>query len=357
MKVTQGRVVGGKEWAEMSVPDVYFSYEYYNSSAKIERDFVRTVLIKWEDGSGAVYLPLILREIKNSQYFDATSAYGYGGPWFEGSPSFDGFRIFLDSWAVRNNVVCTFLRFHPLLGNAKELDKVASLKFIGPTAGWDLQKSTSLVDGMSKDHRKTFRRAVRAGVEARLTINPSQIDSFVELYETSMNRLTADSFYHFSSSYWDAIRDGLGENILLVEAVFETRVVAAILCLFGENYLHYHLSGTADEGRKLGGAVLCRVAAAEWGQQHGLSIAHSGGGAGGSSSSLLEWKHKFDKENPLYQFSVANLVHDELTFTELSSRHARNDFFPPWRSPKARDSSIMKNESSDTSNFEVPEKG
>lgn len=332
----QIRVIGSKEWSEMQVPDVYFSYEYYCASGRIELDFEKSILLEWKDERGTVYLPLILRKVGDTDYFDATSAYGYGGPWTAGYPSLAGFIEHFNKWASSNNILSTFLRFHPLIGNADAFSALVPLRVVGPTAGWNLQKTQALVEGMAKDHRKTFRRGQRSGVEVRLSVNPTQIDDFVRLYEMSMTRVIAKDFYRFSSSYWDSLRDDLGNSSVLVEAVFENRVVAAVWCLYGQSYLHYHLSGTSDEGRKLGGAVMCRLAAAEWGQRNGLTIAHSGGGLGGADSSLLSWKHKFDKDQPLYEFSVANLVHDEQLYAKVSEAYPKSDFFPPWRSPEAR---------------------
>src|SRR5690606_29438864 len=154
-----------------------------------------------------------------SGYLDATSAYGYGGPWIEGTPNLLKFKGYLDSWAAQNNVVTTFLRFHPLLNNANALSAVLPTIYAGPTAGWDLQTADDLVSAMSKNHRKSWRRAVRAGVEARVTPYPYDVESFQNIYETSMNRLSADSFYWFTEEYWDSLRDELSGSSLLVEAL------------------------------------------------------------------------------------------------------------------------------------------
>src|SRR5699024_1715686 len=118
----------------------------------------------------------------------------------------------------------------------------------------------------------------------------------------------------------------------VVEAFFEGRAVAAVLCLKSDKYLHYHLSGTSDEGRRLGGAVVCRLAAAQWAQSQALELAHSGGGFGGSESTLLTWKRKFDENLPLFQFDIGTIIHLESVFSDLSSEVADQDFFPPWRS-------------------------
>lgn len=318
-------------WINMPVPDVYFSFEYHSASMLLEPSAVRATLLEWRDPSGIIHMPLIIRKIEGTDYFDATSAYGYGGPWSEGEPQYAEFSEALNDWANENRVLCTFLRYHPLLRNADAFRSHLPTIEVGPTAAWDLQSSSELIESMSKGHRKTYRRALRAGVEARTTQNPEDIDRFKNLYETSMNRLAASNFYHFPDSYWDRIKRGLGDQTLLVEAVFEGKTVAAALCLVSDEYLHFHLSGTSDDGRQLGGAIVCRVAAATWGRERGLSLAHSGGGLGGKESTLLSWKRKFDQNLPLLQFSIGKIVHSEEKFSHLASKYPSTNFFPPWR--------------------------
>lgn len=334
--LANGRVVATSEWAGIATPDVYFTQEYHATSALADPDFSRSVLLEWSDDAGSVYLPLMLRTIEGQDCFDATSAYGYGGPWFEGQPDLLSFRRFFDDWARDNHVVSTFLRFHPLLNNAENFLEILPVKHVGQTAVWNLEESDGLVEGMSKNHRKSWRRAVRAGVEARVRENPDDVDDFRRLYELSMGRLSADSSYWLSEQYWASLRDRLGKNSLLVEAVYEDRVVAAVWCLVSENYLHFHLSGTTDEGRQLGGAFICRVAAAQWALEAGKSQAHFGGGVGGTGSSLLDWKRRFDESASLLDFSVANVIHDEENFARLADGYPRNGFFPPWRDPKGK---------------------
>lgn len=332
--LARGRVVTSGEWTEIATPDIYFTKEYHATSALADPDFSRSVLLEWTDDAGCVYLPLMLRKIRGEEYFDATSAYGYGGPWYTGQPDLLAFRVFFDDWARDNDVVASFLRFHPLLNNAQSFLETFPIKHIGQTAVWNLDGADDLVQGMAKNHRKSWRRAVRAGVEARVTENPHDVDGFRNLYELSMGRLSADSSYWLSGQYWASLRDRLGKNSLLVEAIYQERVVAAVWCLVSEDYLHFHLSGTTDEGRELGGAFISRVAAAQWARDSGKSQAHFGGGVGGAGSSLLDWKRRFDESAELLDFSVANVIHDKEAFATLAKGYPQSGYFPPWRDPE-----------------------
>lgn len=332
--LARGRVLTEDEWDGLSVPDIYFSSDYHKTSSLAEPDVVKNILLQWRDDGGSVYLPLMLRENKGTDYLDATSAYGYGGPWTEGEPDRASFREFFDDWAQGNNVVATFIRFHPLIENAEEFSKILPLKAIGQTAAWELAKSEDLIQGMAKNHRKSWRRAVRAGVKARISRNPENINDFRDLYELSMSRVSAKSSYLPPDQYWRALQNRLGSYSILVEAVFEDRTIAAVWCLVSKDYLHFHLSGTTEEGRRLGGAFICRVAAAQWAREAGIEQAHFGGGVGGEGSSLLDWKRRFDESADLRNFYVANVIHDEKKFADLTEGYPDDGYFPPWRNPE-----------------------
>lgn len=334
--LAQGREVSKQEWVSISTPDVYFSHAYYQTSAFAEPDFARIVLLEWRDEKGVVHLPLIVRQVPGEELFDATSAYGYGGPWVTGSPDLDGFRKYFDAWARENSVVTSFIRFHPLLGNGKRFSEVFPIKSAGKTAVWNIQDNNALIEGMHKSHRKNWRRAGRAGVEVSVTVAPSSTRDFRSVYETTMSRLAARTFYWFPDEYWETLGTKLRNNSLLVEAVYEGKVIASVWCLFTNEYLHFHLSGTTNEGRRLGGAFICRVAAAEWARDAGLRLAHHGGGTKGSGTSLLEWKQRFDESAPLLDFQVAEVIHNEDVYKALSESLPVTSYFPVWRSPEVR---------------------
>lgn len=315
----------------MSVPDVYFSLGYHLASGTLEPDFFDVALVEWADAQGVIRLPLILRRIQNSEYLDATSAYDYGGPWIEGDPDLGGFFAYLGDWASENSIVCTFLRFHPLLNNVEQIEPFIPVRKVGVTFGWDLTGNRDLIAGISKAHKRKYRKAVREGLEARITVHPNDLDTFRDVYIQTMERLSASDFYLFSDDYWESLQEHIGKNIVLVEAIHQDEVVASALLLAGERYLHYHLAATADLGRTMGASVFCNVSAALWAQKKGFCFEHMGGGPGGESSTLLGWKHGFDSEAPLNPFYVGGLVHDEEVYAALSAESMDKEFFPPWR--------------------------
>ena len=318
-----------KEWTTLSAPDIYFTKDYHEASAHIEADCADIVLLEWHDKTGAVYLPLMLREISGHGYFDATNAYGYGGPWVEGEPNLIAFRRFMNEWMLDHKIVATFLQFHPLYDYASVMAGVLPVQRVGQTVIWNFE-TDDLVAQMSSNHRRNWRRAIRAGLEVQVTPHPTDLTTFRHLYELSMQRLGVRSFYFFRDAYWNSLQELLREQLVQVDAVYEGRVVASVLNLIGHDYVHFHLNGATEEGRELRGPFVAHLGAAQWAQDRGFTRGNLGVTPDGS---LLDFKNRFDPATPPRDLYTSRIVHDETNFRRFSAGLPVTRYFPPWRSP------------------------
>ncbi|MBD1590433.1 GNAT family N-acetyltransferase [Arthrobacter sp. S1_S22] len=333
------RVVDDADWdphiTRLGASGAYSSAAYHRASALLEPEGTRPVLLAFVDEAGEVALPLLLRPLPNGDGWDATSAYGYGGPIGRGTPNLAAFGAALDEWAHEYGVVSTFLRLNPLLGNGRLVPPTADLIDVGLTVGWNLNPGRDLRLGMHGDRLRGVRRAERSGVTVTVTPRPSNLDSMRALYEATMQRQQAAGMYFFPESYWRALvtQDKLLMT-LLVEGWLEDNVVCAQLCLVSDHWLHSHLVGGNEVSRAVNASTACHLAAAEWGQENGLTGFHLGGGLGGREDSpLYVFKQRFDPESQPRQFQVAKLVHDRDRYLQLAGTDSTDGYFPPWRQP------------------------
>jgi lipid II:glycine glycyltransferase (peptidoglycan interpeptide bridge formation enzyme) len=252
--------------------------------------------------------------------------YGYGGP--IGA----GFWEPYDDWCRANVVVTTFIRFHPLYANHRDAPPNVTVEALAGTVAWRLDEDGDLFERMHRHHRRVVRKAVVAGVEATATVGPEDLESFVRLYEQTMERRAAADFYYFPPAYWRALETDLREHVVLFEAGQD----AALLCLAAPPWLHYHLGASSDSGRKLGGGTLLFLEAARWAQELGYTRFHLGGGVGGARDSLYEFKLRFDPGGEL-EAAIGKAIHDEQAYHKLAGAAAGVDgFFPAYRSLAAR---------------------
>jgi serine/alanine adding enzyme len=335
-------VVPASEWdalvAALGGSDTYLLAAYHQASALLEPPGTMPVFLRFRLPDGEVALPLLLRPLPDGSGWDATTPYGYGGPVAGSVPDPSAFGRALDAWARANRVVATFLRLHPVLGNDRLVPPTADVVALGSTVAWDLSPGRDLMAQMHPHHRRATRRAAQAGLEVSIDPAPSSLEGFRKLYETTMRRQGAHSFFFFPTSYWDALLTHAGDlEPVLVEGRIDGELVASLLCFAKGPWLHYHLGASADLARTTGASNHCFFATAEWAQARGITGFHLGGGVGGSSESpLFVFKRRFDPANAPLTFRIAKLVHDQERYLELSGTDSTDGFFPPWRDPAAR---------------------
>jgi hypothetical protein len=328
------RVVQHNSWDELVSrlePDItYHSLGYHEASANLEVMGTVPVLLHHQGESADTVIPLLLRPLPDNPGWDATSAYGFGGPVSTSEVEEPGFGRAVDEWALANNVVASFVRYQPLIKN-HHLGPRATVSVAGQTIAWNLRHA-DLLQLMHPHHRRAVRKADRAGIAVRTALAPTDLQVFRAMYERTMQRQDAQDFYFFPDAYWEVLLGRCSENLLMLEAVLDDKVVAAILCLVGPEYLHYHLGASEDGGRLVGASNRLLLSAAQWGQDRGLTAFHLGGGLrGDSESSLFVFKQRFDPTTAPLDFHVGRWVHDPMRYQTLSSAVPDVGFFPPWR--------------------------
>ncbi|CCH88123.1 putative GCN5-related N-acetyltransferase [Modestobacter italicus] len=331
------RVVPVPEWDELvrrlGGLDTYTRAAYYGASALLEPPGTRPVLVHYRDSDGEVALALLLRPLADGAGWDAISAYGYGGPVARDEPRPASFGLALDAWARANGVVTTFLRLHPVLGNARLVPATAELVRLGTTVLWDVSPGRDLAGNLHPHHRRAARRADRAGVVVTVASRPQSLEPFRKLYELTMRRNEADPFFFFPEAYWEALlADDAVLEPVLVEGRLDGELISALLCFVHGPRLHYHLGGSDETARSLGASNRCFLAAAQWAQSRAMTGFHLGGGLGGRTDSPLQvFKQRFDPDGAPLPFHIAKIVHDERRYRELAGTASTAGFFPPWR--------------------------
>ena len=141
----------------------------------------------------------------------------------------------------------------------------------------------------------------------------------------------ASAFYFFSAAYWEALAR-LGDALVLINVRRGEKLAASVLCLAGSPWLHYHLGGASNEGRRLGASHLALLTAAGWGQALGYETLHRGGGVGGREDSLFEFKRRF-APGDLVTASIGKAVHDEEAYRRLAgvTEIDYGGYFPAYR--------------------------
>ena len=323
--------------------DLYFDKNYGKLYEKIEKGI--TEIYEYEDENGKISNQYIKRKIPlkvgKEEYFDITTPYGYGGPIIEYCETgkekllVKAFVREFETYCIKNNIVSEFVRFHPILNNAKFFKEEYGAENIRKTLGTNLKDfEDPTIEEFSKSCRKNIRRALNKGVTYKITEAPESIHDFKKIYYSTMERNHAKDYYYFDDEYFEDILKYFKKNVLLVEAIFEGKTIACGLYFIYNKTIHIHLSGTLSEYLYLSPAYILRYSVTLWGKENGYELIHHGGGrSNDENDSLFTFKKGFAK-NTQFDFYVGKKIWNKRIYDELCKMKKVNideEFFPAYR--------------------------
>lgn len=340
----------------VGVRDIYYMPRYLQMVSKNGDGIPKLAWFRCSYGN--VVYPFLVRPIsingKDTGCYDITSPYGYGGPAIRvaneqhtNSLAAKFVQRFHD-YCTEGNIVAEFIRFHPLLCNAKVFSDLVPVEYVRNTVYVDLQGSIQNIwnDTLTGRTRNAIRKAEKSGVSVRYS-RADAISRFMNLYHETMKRLEADAYYYFTEPYFDCLGELVNESGILIEAVYESRVIASIVVFAGDKFSHYHLSASDTEFRKLQANSLLLWEAIKWSKEQGLSLMHLGGGYSASQDSLFKFKAGFSSCTAEYH--VGKVIHDTNKYAEMVTdvlvdkrREAFDNinFFPAYRSGLEKDGTM-----------------
>lgn len=328
-------------WAELLKKAKEYDFYHTQSYHLLETDN-EPVLVVVNFDDGFIALPIIIRKIENTEFYDCTSAYGYCGPVtsYNKDELTEGksrvFQEHLLSFFQERKIISAFSRFHPIIENDIVFNDLGLIKELNKTIAIDLRLSP-------EEQRKQFRKSnkseinqlKRKGYEVIEASSKEEIDAFIAIYHDTMHRLDAANMYLFSKEYFYKFLDNpCFENRLLL-AVKDRDIVAGAIFSITNNIMQYHLAGTKEEFMREAPMKLILDEARLIGNSLNLDYLHLGGGVGGSGEdSLFRFKSGFSDLQ--FQFRIWQLIIDKKEYNSLVHKKGidptNNNFFPLYRS-------------------------
>lgn len=318
--------------------DCYHTPAWMKTAERSERG--RAFAVHVTNGTHELLVPFVRRDITDGLW-DATSAYGYGGPLVStgAPPDFAdaAFRAAVEMLREAGCVSC-FVRLHPLL-NAHWKSSLGLVLEQGLTVSVDLSKpSERHWQETQSRHKLGINRARRAGVTVRLDRDFATLQRFIDLYNQTMTRRCATDYYFFDKQYYRSLVDGLGDDLLLLVAEEAGHIIGGALFTLARQsrIMQYHLSGSDWDYRHRQPTKIIIHTAREWGRVHGFSRLHLGGGLGSTSDSLHEFKRGFSPDT--HVFSTQRVVVNREAYHDLSAGRTASagdlhGYFPAYRRP------------------------
>ena len=321
--------------------DIYFEPAYGEVNEFIEPGVAET--FEYVSKDGCITHMFMKRPIDVSidgvEYFDLATPYGYGGPIIrevlgDQSQLVAGFKEAFQKYCIDNNIVSEFVRFSPNENNADEFEDFYEVIPLRHTIATYFREGENAVDTeFHKSARKVIRRALKQGVEYNIIEHPDNLDTFMDIYYDTMDRNDAQDNYYFSREYFQGLIDNFKDNLMSVEVMYEGKCIACGLYFLYEDKMHAHLSGTRHEYLNLSPAYILKYATALYGQEHGYSFIHYGGGTSNDPENpLYKFKSKFTKSDPLW-FKIGKKIYNQEIYDMLVEKTGTEQlsFFPQYR--------------------------
>ena len=264
--------------------------------------------------------------------YDAATPYGYGGFLTEGTFTDEIIRNY-ESFCKENNIIDEFVRFNPMTDNQSKCDQLYDIVRLGETVYIDLKDEDYVWGNFSGKNRNVIRKAVKEGVTIHITDEPWIIDSFMEIYNETMDRDEAADYYYFTKEYYESLVEGLKGNYKFFYACKDDKIIAVSIILEANSRLHYHLSASKRDFQKYAPTNLLLWEVCKYGIARKCESLHLGGGVGSNEDGLYKFKKSFNK-NENKQYCIGKKVYDTDKYNELVRfrREITNPgFFPKYR--------------------------
>lgn len=315
--------------------DFYHTYDYHT----IEKpDDGFPLILKYTEKDILIAIPFLIRKIASTDYYDATSIYGYGGPISKNVNSeFDNtmFLAKLNSFFEENKIISVFSRLHPYIKNQKTILKnYGNINNQGKVVYIDLDLNLYVQKRNYQERLRTYINKSRKKCFIKKLETSEELSEFIDIYHENMKRLNAKKYFYFNEEYFTKLlkSNKFKTEILLVKDKKSGAMVGGCLFVTTNKIVQYHLTGTKFEFLHLTPTKLLIDEMRIIATKRGLQFFNLGGGLGGNfDDSLFRFKTSFSKD--FKDFNLWNLIVNQKLYDELVEKHniGETSFFPRYR--------------------------
>ena len=315
--------------------DFYHTFEYH--LIEVKEDETSTLIVYKKDNI-IIALPLLVRKIYHTNYYDATSVYGYAGPISKGITSEFNNKLFIEkvmSFFQENKIISVFSRLNPYINYQQDILKnFGSIVNQGKVVNIDLTLDTTIQRQNYQSRLKTQINKSRRHCIIKKADTPKDLRDFIDIYYENMNRVQAEDHYYFNQEYFDKILTSKNFKAELLLALDKDSgvTIGGSLFVTTKNIVQYHLGATKNEFLDVMPAKLLldemRIIATKRGRQ----FFNLGGGLGGvHNDSLFNFKSSFSKD--FKDFELWKLIINQKVYYELveARKTTSISFFPKYR--------------------------
>jgi hypothetical protein len=321
--------------------DSYHTWEYHN----LTNDGI-PVLLVYHENKDFIAIPLLKRNIPNTDLYDMTSVYGYTGPISNRLFSDisiemkENFKRELQLFFKKNQIVSVFSRLNPFLDQLPLMNSFQGVHDNGNSVVINLEQTIEQ-QRLKYDYSliKQIKKLKSAGFCIEESKSPKAIREFTEIYTENMKRVGASGFYMFTEEYFSNFLNSMEFHSKLFIVYHEGEAVCGGIILFTSKIIQSHLAATKTSYLKYSPSKFLTDEFSQIGRQLGMKFFNLGGGLGFKKDSLFDFKSSFS--DIYYEYKTWRYISDPenylklLTDAEIDPDNSV-DFFPLYRCPRSR---------------------
>ena len=235
-----------KELWEKIVKDkeIYYFWQYVDAFYK-NGDGIPKLAYSEQENNEYVYKVFFIRNIakdlqlneKEYPYYDIITPYGYGGI-DANSENKELIKFFFENYkeyCIKNNVVSEFIRLNPLLNNYKLYNDEYDIKNISKTVYMKLETPEQIWKDMEGRCRTAIRKAQKNNLKVKSGFNKVFLKEFINIYEETMNRDKANSYYFFNDAFFESILNNLQHFAKIYTVYYKDKAINSSIIIFNGN--------------------------------------------------------------------------------------------------------------------------
>nr|WP_319398890.1 GNAT family N-acetyltransferase [uncultured Carboxylicivirga sp.] len=301
----------------------------------------------YSKGEQIVLFPFCLREVAQNvlseKYYDIITPYGFGDIYLIGHGEdrvvLDEFDRVFQNWVRDNKIISEFIRFDAFSRSRNYY--TGDLQYNNDIVACDLYKGESVLwDEFKPKVRRNIRKALSHNLTIEFDFEGIKLDSFVNVYYRTMQRLEAAPKYYMNRSYFEYINSHLKGNFIYVFVKKGDLDIAAELVLLSDEKMYYYLGGTLEDYFYMRPNELLKFEIMKWGINNNRRYYVLGGGYH-QNDSLLKFKSDFAPSS-IFSYKVGSRIFDSQVYKLLvdnKQKMMKNDkedggmshFFPLYR--------------------------
>jgi|TARA_Y100000294_G_scaffold39627_1_gene35715 hypothetical protein len=264
--------------------DIYFNPDYVRLNCTHNDSQAYLFVYKkkekiWINPFIKIKTPIYVKNIKKI-FYDLETPYGYGGPISNSNDREfinNGNEKFLE-WVKDSNILAEFIRFHPLFNTNQYAHTSVKIIEDRTTCSLNLELVNEKFEPFKSKVKNMIRIAKRNKLSVKISKSKEDFDFFKKIYINLMFKKKAEKNLFFEENYFENLFNLIVSCGITVIVKHQDQNIAAGIFLYGEKFLHYHLSASDLHLRKNGTFNLMIYEAAMYGKKIGLKTLHLGGG-------------------------------------------------------------------------------